>query len=169
MIIYKRPIEKKLVSLRLLLVLFLVALAGTFHLELLNLFYFLATVFIFLSFIVVKDLAVSADYLTLRNYYVFGLIPIKWNFDISEEVVIRSDNSKYGSDLDVPGTDNSDTGLGILLGCVFPIIAKPKTGLISHSFQKVKSNGKLTTKVNIFLTEHECRLTELFGHHKHGI
>lgn len=151
------------------MVIYLVALAVIHQNELYNLFYFLTTAFIFLSLIVVKGFVVSKDKLKIIKYYLFGLIPIKWQFHKSDEVIIKSDNSQYGSDVDIPETDNGNTGLGILFGCLFPIIARPKIGLINHSLQKVKRNGRMTMKVHIFLTVEEFQLAERFGHQKHDI
>jgi len=169
MIIYKRPIEKKLMSLRLLLAISLLTIAGIFQNNFFNLFYFLITLFLFLNLIVVKDFVVSPDSMKVINYYLFGLVPVKWTFSKSHDIIMKSDGSTYGSDLDIPDTDNSSTGLGILFGCLFPIIVKPKVGMINYTFQRMKPNGKMTIKVHVFLTKEEFHLAEAFVRKKHGI
>ena len=170
MIIYSRSVNKKLLSLRLILVGF-VALLPLIFLRYGpdNLFYFISTAFTFGSLIVVKDFRVDNTTVEIVKYFLYGTVPIRWTFDKGHEIIIKSDGSVYGKDLDIADTDYSNTGLGTLFGCLFSIIANPKIGSIIHSLQKMKKDGKLTIKVYIRLTKQEFQILERFYDQKHGI
>ena len=170
MIIYSRSVNKKLLSLRLILIGFVALLTLIFlRYGPDNLFYFISTAFTFCSLIVVKDFKVDNTKVEIIKYFLYGTVPIRWTFYKGHEIIIKSDGSVYGKDLDIPDTDYSNTGLGTLFGCLFSIIATPKIGAIVHSLQKMKKNGRLTMKVYILLTKQEFQILERFYDQKHGI
>ena len=88
MVVYKRNIESKLLALR--MVFALIVLTGFYsiikHHAIVS--YFVVSVFIFVSIIVVKELDVSFDSFNVTKYYFFGLIKRKWPFDNSENISI---------------------------------------------------------------------------------
>ena len=167
--IYKRNIQKKLFSLRLILIFLVIFGALLFANKNYNVLYLIGVFFVFLNLIVVKDFRVSLNSFEIVKYFFFGLIPISWSFEKTDVITIKSDGSIFGSDAEVPDTDQGHTLAGILFGCLYPIFVRPKIGVIEFSIHKIESNGKVSGKVLIFLNANEFRMAEAIAVKKHGI
>ena len=167
--IYKRNIEKKLFSLRLILIFLVIFGALLFANKNYNVLYLIGVFFVFLNLIVVKDFRVSLNSFEIVKYFFFGLIPISWSFEKTDNITIKSDGSIFGSDAKVPDTDQGNTLAGILFGCLYPIFVRPKIGVIEFSIHKIESNGKVSGKVLTFLNANEFRMAEAIAVKKHGI
>lgn len=159
--IYKRPIEAKLTSLRVLLFLYLLKGILVFLEKWENAGYVLAIAFLFSNLIVVKDFRYSIGSFTVVKYYFFGLIPIRWKFVKGEQIEIKSDGGGFSGEPDLPLSYEDPYGLGALYGCLYPAIAKPKIGAINFTIRKKDDSGKTLEQVSLFITQEEYRLVQL--------
>lgn len=119
MIFYKRNIESKLFSLRLLFLILATScfLAFKYHQD--NVGYFVSVILIMVSMIVVKDIVIYVDSFLVSKYYFFGLIKSTWNFKKEMTIKLSSFGSDYGENGESPMYDDPATELG----CLFMIIA----------------------------------------------
>ena len=159
MIIYKRNIERKLNSLRLLFVIFLTSGFLLFAKEHSNFGWLIAILFIFFSLIVVTDLRAEINSLTIVKHFFFGFIPIKWRFDKGDKLIIRSDGTNFDDEAPIPDAGDH-AGLGALFGCIMPVFVKTRIGSIEFAIQKIKKNGKTTHKLFIFLNAAEYKMLQ---------
>ena len=100
--IYELNIDKKLISLRLFLFLSVTLSTFLFINKDFNLFYIIATILLFCSLIVVVDFKFDLSSFTIVKYYFFGLIPVTWNFQKTEEIFITSMGTTFDDLPDLP-------------------------------------------------------------------
>ena len=167
--IYKRNIDKKLISLRLFLFLSVTLSTFLFINKDFNLFYIIATILLFCSLIVVVDFKFDLSSFTIVKYYFFGLIPVTWNFQKTEEIFITSMGTTFDDLPDLPNHDHSQSGLYILYGCIYPLLGRPKIEKVRFWISKTKKNGKKSSSISIFLTFSEYGMIEEIAGVKHGI
>ncbi len=82
MIIYKRAIEKRLLSLRVSFIVLSAICALSFIYDYDKVGYLASVLLFTLIFIVVKDFTVSSDSFQISKFYFFGLIKRSWRFNI---------------------------------------------------------------------------------------
>jgi hypothetical protein len=151
MIIYKRNIEKRLLSLRLALLILggVSLLAFKYHHD--NLGYFVTVVIITLSIIVVKDVAISVDSFSVSKYYFFGLVKWTWNFNKDNNIKLSSFGSDFGQDGESSFHDDTGTGIGCLF-MIFEVFLPPK--IVMKQF-KIEKLDNPTKRVDILLDKYE--------------
>ena len=161
MIIYKRDIGRKLLSLRILLFILGTVCFLAFHYQYNNLGYFIAVVLILLSIIVVKNFIVFQDSFQISKYYFFGLIRFRWKFNLEEKFKILSLGADFGGEGDVLNTEPDAAGcLLLVLSVFFP----SGSGVIKKEF-RIERSGKVNTpfsRVHIFLDRVEFNYLQGF-------
>jgi hypothetical protein len=168
MIIYKRNIERKLNSLRLLFVIFLTSGFLLFAKEHSNFAWLIVILFLFFCLIVVTDVRAEINSVTIIKHFFFGFIRVKWNFNKGDELIIRSDGTAFEDEAPIP-VAGDESGLGALFGCLVPMFVKTRIGTIQFVIQKIKRSGKASNRVFVFLDENEHNmLQQLRSNNKNG-
>ncbi len=155
MVIYKRNIYKKLLSLRIVFFVLITSFLLSFKYNQSNLGYFTSVVLITLSIIVIKDFIVFEDSFQVSKYYFFGLIKRKWQFNKSDNINVTSSCSEFGQDDNMPNIDDS---IGSGLGCLFTIffIFKPsKIVNRQFNFEQLDETFTHIKSVNVALDNNE--------------
>jgi hypothetical protein len=157
MIMYKRNIRNRLLSLRLLFVLLLTISYLAFKSHNYNLSYFIVVVMIFTSIIVVTDFIIFIDSFHISKYYFFGLFRVKFNFNKLEKVQIISNGVNFGEDDEINYSDETDTGIGCLF-TIFQFFYTPKVAKKEFFIERNSENIDLKKRIKILLdeTEYNC-------------
>jgi len=159
--IYKRPIKAKLTSLRVLfLVYFLLGILVLLE-KWENAGYVLALAFLFSNLFVVNDFRYSIGSFTVVKHYFFGLIPFSWKFEKGDRIEMKSAGGSFDDEPDLPISYEDPYGLGALYGCLYPVIAKPKTGAVKYTILETGASGKPVKQVSLFITKEEYDLAML--------
>ena len=161
MIIYKRYIDKRLLSLRLTFFMLATICLFAFKYHYDNLGYFIAVVFITLSIIVVKGFTVWSDSFLISKYYFFGLIKKTWRFNKGENIKLSSFGSDFGQDGDVPDIDNIASGVGCLFS-IFGMFVPPKITSKEFKVEKFDEASKLLNSVSVFLDRPEFNYLQTY-------
>jgi len=160
-IIYKRNIEKRVFSLRLVFLILGTGcfLAFNYHYD--SLGYFVSVILITLSIIVVKDVAISVDSFLVSKYYFFGLIKWTWNFNKGNNIKLSSFGSDFGQDGESSFHDDTATGLGCLF-MILEVFSPPKIVMKEFKIEKIDSPSK---RVYILLDKYEFDNLQKLIHH----
>ena len=154
MIIYKRHIENKLLSLRLSFIILVTTCALSFIYHYDKIGYFTSVVLLTLTFIVLKDFIVSPDSFRISKFYFFGLIKREWFFNKTENIKISTFGTDFGDDGDVVFIDSGvPAPLSIL--SFFLIFAPPKITMNEFKIEKMDEMYCPINAVRILLSEHE--------------
>ena len=163
MIIYKRNIDKRLLSLRLTFFVFgaICFFAFKYHYD--NLGYFIAVALITLSIIVVKDFIVSFDSFSISKYYFFGLIKWRWRFNKEDKIKASSFGSDFGQDGEIPDYDYEASELGCLFS-IFSTFVPPKITMKKFKVGKFDEFNRPLKSVHILLDKPEFNYLQKFIH-----
>lgn len=166
MLNYKRHIDKKLLSLRLIFFILTTICFFAFKYQNENLGYFIAVVFLALSIIVVKGLVVFSDSFLVSKYYFFGLVKRTWQFTKGENINISSFGSDFGENQDISIHDDSASGIGCLLS-IFLFLVPPKITIKRFSIEKFDETHKLLKSVSLLLDRSEFKYLQIFIYQPH--
>jgi hypothetical protein len=151
---YRRNIEKRLFSLRLILF-----LTGGIC------FYFLATnqltagyslvvLLLIFSFIPVRDVVISSDTLTARHYFFFGIVQREWVFKKGAVIRVSSYDPAFGEKDDFTYPDDLESGLGCFY-FLFTSIKAPVIRYREFTVRETDSSGNEIKKVKLWLNKEE--------------
>jgi hypothetical protein len=154
MMIYKRYVDKKLLSLRLSFFILVPTCFLAFKYLYNNLGYFIAVTLITISIIVVKEFIVFSDSFQISKYYFFGLIKRNWQFNKAENIRISSFGSDFGEDGDIPDNDPTASGIGCLFS-IFSVFMPPKIVKKEFKIEALNKSNNLIKRTNIFLDKCE--------------
>lgn len=152
--LYKRPISKKLISIRVIGLLLSSACIYSFVHDYSNLGYFLAVCITTLQFVVIKDFRISSDAVLVKKYFLLGWLPLNWTFT-KNNVEYTFNGSDFGSyaEQQVFADDDYD-GLGCLYSILSLALPCKITQVAINIHDKEKKDGGFKS-VNIFLTKEE--------------
>ena len=161
MIIYKRDIERRLLSLRLLFLILGTACFFAFKYHYDNLGYFILVVLIFMSIIVVRDFKVYSESFQISKYYLFGLIKRQWQFNKGSKIEITSFDSEFGAEGDPVDLDSTGTGLGCLVS-IFSGFMPSRVTKRRFNIEMFSEANKLLKRVHIVLEKPEYNYLKTF-------
>ena len=169
MIVYKRNIRKKVLSLQFLFFIIVAITTWSYDKNYFNLFYFLIAVFIFFNFIVIENYIVEDGAILLKKYYFFGCISSKWTFDKHDNFTIFPENSSFGQD----GENEINDG-ETLVGCLLSVVGIFLPGKVveqEFTLKKYLENGKVRSIIRILLDQYKYNLLREFKENidKHSI
>jgi len=167
MIIYRRHINKRLLSLRLSFF-FLAAicsLAFIYHYD--NLGYFIIVALITISIIVVKDFVVFSNSFEVSKYYFFGFIKRRWKFNQDENIKVSAFGSDFGQDGEIPDFEDIESGLGCLFS-ILSIFMPPKITRKEFKVQAYNETNILLKRVHILLDKSEFNYLKTLLPHNSG-
>lgn len=154
MLFYKRPIKKKLLSLKILLTVLVGTIVFSIWAEITNLTYFTSICFIFFSLITVKGFEVDLENIIVDKFYFYGFIRQRKSFLKKNKIKIKSYGLDFGQNIDV-NFDEAESPTGCLLSFLPFLISKNKITVKPFTIETVSQTGELILKENILLTEEE--------------
>lgn len=154
MYLYKRNIEKKLTSLKILLCIILsIGLIGIYF-QYTNLLYFIGVCFISLSLITLTDLKVDKKEICISTIYFWGLIRINKYFEPRNLIFTPYGFSNFGENIDINTLFDSAEGEGLIFGCLLGAILSPKVVYRKFSFTKKSESINDSNEVMIDINEY---------------
>ena len=161
MIIYKRYIDKKLLSIRLTFFILGTICFFAFKSHNDNLGYFIAVALITISIIVVNNVTIFFDSFLISKYYFFGLIKMTWCFKKVDKLKISSFGSDFGQEGEITVHDDTASGLGCLFS-IFSIFLPSKITMKEIKIERFDEFDNLTKKVYILLDRPEFNFIKTF-------
>ena len=144
MIIYKRNIGNRLLSLRLSFFILCLICFLAFIYSYDKLGYFIALTLATMRIIVVKGFIIYLDSFQVSKFYFFGLFKRKWHFNKSENIRVLPLGSDFGEDGVAPNVDDGGSGLG----CLFSIFSMFSPPTITKKEYKVENLNETNDKIN---------------------
>ena len=157
MLFYKRPIDNKLLTLKILLTALVGSIVFSIWTGIINLTYFSSISFIFCSLITLKGFEVDLESILVEKYYFYGLIRRKTTFLKKNKIKISSFGLDFGQNVDIK-FDDAESPAGCLLSLVPFLISKNKISLKPFTIETFSQGGEVLLKADILLTEEEYNL-----------
>lgn len=170
MILYKRPIRKKQSVLTILFIILLSAILYASISQNHNLLYFAIVAFIFCSLFSYTGFEVSLSQIFVRNYYFYGFIRKKSEFDRNEKLVITTFGLPFGQEDEATFTEG-ETAVGCLLSIALFFTYKPKITQRRFKIEQRNQFGAIIHSANVLLNEEEYDLikTNIVANHQGGL
>ncbi len=155
MLIYKRNIQKKLISLRGSFVILGTTCFYAFINNVSNLIYFSSLIIITLSILVIKDFVIFQSSLQITKFYFFGLIKKEWHFGKNENIQLKSDSSSFGDEGDISNFDSEEAATVGCLFSIYGIFFPPQISSKEFTIEVLSYSKKVIKRVHIFLNKKE--------------
>ena len=153
MIVYRRNIFRKLLSLRFSSLIIGAICFFFFYYHFDNLGYFTVVVLCTLAIIIIDDFIVSENSFSISKYYFFGFI--KWThlFNKGDKITASSYGSDFGEDGEIPDYDAS-SGVGCLVS-IFYVFVPPKISMKDFKIRKFDDYNTSIKRIQILLNKSE--------------